>query len=106
MVLLDAIVEIGTLSDADRLQLSPRSTLKPVCRITGQDSFPVRLAAVDDDPLGSAVPLKCLAQEPLRGSQIAAFAEPKLNCVAVAVDGTIKIPPLTTHLDVRFIYVP
>jgi hypothetical protein len=37
------------------------------------------LAAVDDDPLASVVPLEYLAQEPLRGSQIAPFAEPELN---------------------------
>lgn len=66
----------------------------------------IGLAAVDHDPLGSAVSLERLAQETLGGHQIAPFAKPELDGVTVAVDGSIEIPPLPTHLDLGFIHVP
>jgi hypothetical protein len=58
------------------------------------------LAAVDDDPLGPAVPLERLAQEPLGSRQVSPFAEPELNRVAVAVDRPVKVRPTTSDLDV------
>jgi hypothetical protein len=57
VILLDAIVQVGTLPDPDRLQFAPGSVLQPVCGIAGQDRFTIGLAAVDDDPLGPTMPL-------------------------------------------------
>ncbi|MBB3019130.1 hypothetical protein FHR70_002184 [Microvirga lupini] len=106
VILLNAIIEILTLPDADRLELLTCPVLKPVCRITGQDCLTVHLAAVDHDPLGPAVAFQCLAQKALCGREIASFAEPEFDGVAVAVDGAIDIPPLPSDLDVRFVDVP
>ena len=61
------------------------------------------MAAVDHDPLGTAMPLESLAQKPFRGSQIAPLAEPELDRVAVGVDGSVKIHPPPAHLDIRLI---
>jgi hypothetical protein len=80
--------------------------LELVCCVTGQDGFPVRLTAIDDDPLGPAMPLERLAQEPLGRSQIAPLTEPELDRVAVAVDGPIKKHPASSDLDVCLINVP
>jgi hypothetical protein len=106
MILLDAIVQVGTLPDPDRLQIAPRSVLEPVHGIAGQDRLSVGLAAINHDPLRSSVSLQCLAQEALSGREIAPFAEPELDRIAVAVDGTVQIPPVTTNFDVGLINVP
>ena len=106
VILLDAIVEVGTLPDSDRLQLASRPILKPVCGVTGQDRFTISLTAVDHDPLGSAMPLKGLAQEPLGSSQIAPLAEPELDGVPDAIDSSIEIFPLASNFDVSLVNVP
>jgi hypothetical protein len=74
--------------------------------ITGQNGFPVGLAAVDYDPLGSAMPLERLAQKPLGGREVSPFAEPETDRVAIAIDGAIEIPPLAADLDVSLVDVP
>ena len=61
MVLLDTIIEVGALPDANGLQITSRSFLEPVYGIAGQDRFVIGLAPVDDDPLGLAVSLEGLA---------------------------------------------
>jgi hypothetical protein len=76
MILFDTIIQIRTLPDPDRLQFASRWILELAFRIAGQNGLPVGLAAVDDDPLRSAVPLECLAQKALGRSQIAPLAEP------------------------------
>jgi hypothetical protein len=106
MILLDAVVQVGTLPDPDWLQFAPRPILEPVCGIAGQNGFPVRLAAVNHDPLGPAVPLQRSGEEALCGSQIAPLAEPELDRVPVAVDGAIEIHPSPAHLDIRLIDMP
>jgi hypothetical protein len=106
MILLNPVVEVGTLPDPDRLQLAPRSILEPVRRVTGRDGFAVGLATVDRDPLRSAMPLERLAQKPLGSGQIAPFAEPEFNRVAMVVDGSIEIHPSPSDFDVRFIDMP
>jgi hypothetical protein len=106
VILLDAVIEILALPDLDRLQLAPRSVLKPALGTTRQNGFPIRLAAVDDDPLGLAMPLERFAQKPFGSSEIAPLAEPELNRVAVAVDRPVKVHPATSDLDVSFIHVP
>ena len=49
MILLDPIIQVAALADADRLQVPSRSVPETVCRIAGQDRLPVGLAAVDDE---------------------------------------------------------
>ncbi len=51
----------------------------------------VGLAAINDDPLGSTMPLEGSAQRPLGGREVAAFAEPEFDRIAVAVDSAVKI---------------
>jgi hypothetical protein len=80
--------------------------LKAIGSIAGPDCLKVRLAAVDHNPLGSAMPLKGSAQEPLGGSQIALLAEPELDRVAVAVDYAIQVHPSTTDFGVSFVHMP
>ena len=77
-----------------------------LCGIAGQDCFPIGLAAVDDDPLGPAVALERLAKEPLGGREVTPFAEPELDRVAVAVDGTVEIHPPAADLDVCLVHMP
>ncbi len=64
------------------------------------------MAAVDPNPLWSAMALKCLAQESFGGCQIAPLAELELDRIAIAVDGAVQIPPLPTNLDIGFIKMP
>jgi hypothetical protein len=52
------------------------------------------------------MPVERLAQEPFGGSQIAPFAGPELDGVAVAVDSPMEIRPASTDLAVSFIHVP
>jgi hypothetical protein len=100
MVLLDSIVKVGTLSNADGLQITLRSSLEPVYGIARQDCFAVGLTAIDHNPLGTAVAPERLAQEPLGSSQVALLAEPELDGVAVAIDGTVEVAPLATYLNI------
>jgi hypothetical protein len=57
-------------------------------------------------PTGGYVPLQCSGEDALSGSQIAPFAEPELNRVAIAVDGAIEISSPSTNFDVCFVHVP
>jgi hypothetical protein len=52
------------------------------------------------------VPIQRSGEEALGGSQIAPFAEPEFDRVSNAVNGTVEISPLPTHLDVRFVDMP
>lgn len=106
MILFDAIAQIGTLPNANGFQITPRLVLESVYGIAGQNGFPVRLTAVDHNPLRPTMPFEGLAQEPFGGSQVAALAEPELDGVAVAVDGEVEIRPPPTHLDIRHIHMP
>jgi hypothetical protein len=74
------------LPDPDRLQPAPRSVPQAVCGIAGHDGFPVRLAAVDENPIGVAMPSEGFPEEGLRGRQIALLAEMELNRITEAVD--------------------
>ena len=103
MILLDAVVEVLALSDADRLQLPPRPIPQPAFRVAGNDRLAIGLAAVDDDALGAAMTLQRLAQEAFGRRQITVLAEPELDRVADAVDGAIEIHPLAANLDVGFV---
>ena len=68
VVLFNPIIEVLALPDADRLQWSSRLVSKPALAIAGNDCFPVRLAAVDDDALRSAMARERLSDKAL-GSQ-------------------------------------
>jgi hypothetical protein len=56
MVLLDAVVQILTLSDADGFKPAARSILKAADGVAGNDRFPVGLAAVDNNAFRPAMP--------------------------------------------------
>jgi hypothetical protein len=86
MVLLNPIIEVGALPDANGFQITSRSFLEPVYGIPGQDRFAIGLTAVDDNPLGPAMALESLAEEALGCSDITSLAEPELDSVAIAVD--------------------
>jgi hypothetical protein len=50
--------------------------------------------------------LEGLAQKSFGRSQVAPLAEPELNGVTVAVDGSIEIFPLASDFDGSLIHVP
>ncbi len=106
MILLDAIIQVGTLPDPDRLQFASRPTLEPVYSITGQDRLAVGLTAVDHNPLGPFVALERLAQELFGRSAISPLAELELDRVAIAVDRAIEIPPLASDPDICLVDMP
>lgn len=45
-------------------------------------------------------------QKPLCYSQIAISAEHELDCIAVAIDGTVQIKPPTFDLDISLVQIP
>lgn len=106
MVPLNAIVEIGTLSNANGFQIMLQSSLKPVYGIARQDRFAVGPTAVDHNPLRTAMPLEGLSQKSFRRSQIAPLAEPEIDGVAVAIDGTVEIAPLAPYFDICLVNMP
>ena len=75
-------------------------------RIAGQDRFTIGLTAVDDDLLGSAMALEGLAQKPFGRGDVAPLAEPELDRVAMAIDGTVQVRPAPADFDVGFVNVP
>jgi hypothetical protein len=50
--------------------------------------------------------LESLAQKLLDDRQIAPFAEPELDCIAVVVNSAIQIRPLTSNFDIGLVNVP
>ena len=106
VVLLNAIVQIGTLPDANGFEVTLRSVLDPVCGIAGQYCPTVGLTAVDHDPLGPAMALECLTQKPLGSGEVTPFAEPEFDRTAIAVDRSVKIHPTPADLDVCLVDVP
>ena len=52
------------------------------------------------------MPLEGLSQKLFGRSQIAPFAEPELNSVAMAVDGTVEIAPLAPYFDICLVDMP
>ena len=65
MILFNAVVQVFACPDPDRPGVNI-DVLKPVRCVAGNDSFPVGLAAVDDDTLGPAMALQCFPKELLR----------------------------------------
>lgn len=89
MVLLNAIVEVGALPDANGFQTVTRSVLKPICSIAGPDRLTIRLAAVDHNPLGSAMTLESLAQKAFGSGEVSPLAEPELDRITIAIDRSV-----------------
>lgn len=106
MVLLDPIIQVFTLTDFDRLQPAPRTILQAICGVTGNDSFVVGLATIDDDAVGPAMACQRVSEEPLGRRQVTLFAEPEFDCVADTVDGAIEIHPSPADFDVGFVRMP
>jgi hypothetical protein len=106
VILFDAIIQVGTLPDPDWVQLAPRPVLKLICGVTQQDRFSVGLAAVDHDPPGSAMPLKCFTKKPFGRSEVSPNTELEFDSVAIAVDGSIEKFPLASDFDVSFVDLP
>lgn len=106
MILLDAVIEVLALADADRLRPAPGAILQSTCGIAGNDGFPVGLTAVDDDAIGTAMACQRFCEETLGGRQIPVFTEPELDAVADAVDGAIEVHPSPAHLDVGLVRMP
>jgi hypothetical protein len=52
------------------------------------------------------MPLQCSGQKAFGSGEVAPLAEPELNGVTVAVDGSIEIFPLASDFDVSLIHVP
>ena len=50
--------------------------------------------------------LQRLAQKPLGRNEVSSFAEPELDRVAIAVDGSIEISLLASDFDVSLVHVP
>src|SRR5215210_9541601 len=46
------------------------------------------------------MPVQCSRQKAFGRGEIAPFAEPEFDRVAITVDGTIEIPPLTADFDI------
>jgi hypothetical protein len=62
--------------------------------------------AVQSDHTRWAVVSHSLAEEPLGSSHIAMFAQQEVHCLAVLVDGTIKIGPATLDVYICLITPP
>ncbi len=99
VILLDAVVQILTLSDADGFKPAARTILEAADGVTGNDRFTVGLAAVDNDAFRPAMPSERLFEEAFGGRKVTMLAEPELDCASVAVDGPIEICPTTANLD-------
>ena len=81
VTLLDPVVEVLALPDADRLEPPQRAIPKPAFAVAGNDCLAIGLAAVDDDALGAAMTLKRSAQEAFGSHQVTVFAEEELHRV-------------------------
>lgn len=56
--------------------------------------------------VGSAMTGQRFPEEPLGQQQVTPLAESEFNCVTYTVDGEVKVNPLTTDLNVRFVDMP
>jgi len=83
-----------------------RAALPSMCRVAGNNGFPVGLASVDDDAIGTAMTLQRLSKEALGRRQIPMLAEMEFDRVADAVDGSVEIHPSSADLDGGFIDMP
>lgn len=81
MVLVKYIRKVFAASAADRFQRSRRSVFKLALCITGDDSLPIGLAAVDDNTIGAVMTGQSLAHEALRRLQVKVFAEEEFDRV-------------------------
>src|SRR5690606_17360386 len=106
MVLLNPVVQVLILADFDRLQPASGAILQAICGVTGNDSFVVSLATIDDDAVGPAMALQRLSEEALGRRQVTQLAEPEFDRIADTVDSAVKVHPLAADLDVGFVDMP
>jgi hypothetical protein len=106
VILLDPIIQVLALPDTDRLRMNISPFLKPAGHIAGNDGFSVRLTTVNHNALWTPMLFKCLCEKPLGCGQVPILAKPEINGVSDAVDGPIKIHPLTPYLDVSLVCMP
>lgn len=102
MILLDGVVHVFAQADGDELA----TMSQPVLCITLHDGHPIGLAAVNCDLLWPAMLGQPLADKAFASFQVAISAEHKPDCIAVAVDGSVRIKPLTFDLLIGFIQIP
>ncbi len=101
MILLDG-VHVFARADGDELA----TMSQPVLCITLHDGHPIGLAAVNCDLLWPAMLGQPLADKAFASFQVAISAEHKPDCIAVAVDGSVRIKPLTFDLHIGLIQIP
>jgi len=106
VIRLGAIIQVLTLPDTDRFRVNMSPFPKPADHIAGNIGFPVGLAAVNHHALWTPTPFNSLCEEPIGCYQVPMLAKPGINGVSRAVDGPMKIHPLTPDLDVGFVCMP
>lgn len=75
VVLLDAVVQILALANADRPGSASGAISPPALDIAGDDRFAIGLTAIDDDTLGPTMSRDRLAQEALGRRQVSICAQ-------------------------------
>ncbi|MDH6231646.1 hypothetical protein M2281_002244 [Mesorhizobium soli] len=63
--------------------------MQPAFAIAVNDRLPIRLAAIDDNTIGSAAPPQSFAKKAFGSQQIAMFAEEEFDRVTEAIDGVL-----------------
>jgi hypothetical protein len=106
VILLDAVVQVLALPSTSWFKTAARPILKAFYGVTGNDRFPVGLAAVDNDALRPAMPGESLSEKAFGDRKVTVLAESELDRVTAAVDGAIEIHPLATNLDIGLVGMP
>jgi hypothetical protein len=99
VVLLDSVIQILTRTD-------PHSLRHP--------SFHLQ---IDDGAVGGCISIQCddprrsmalhgVAEECFRGSHIAPFAKPKIECSTCSIDSTIQVRPAAVYLYIGLVGAP
>src|ERR1700744_6470553 len=97
MILLDDVVQVFALS-----QRNARS----VVFVVADDRRGVGAALVDGDRLRFAVLIDCSLEKTACSGLIAMSGKQEVNCVTIAVNGTVEIAPAAADLDVSLIHSP
>ena len=91
MILLNRVVHIFTATNGNRFS----SLAEPALYIALHYSYSVGLASIDGNARWPAVAGQGLAYKAFSSGQITMFAEIELNRIAIAIDGTIQVQPLS-----------
>lgn len=106
MILLDPVVQIPALANANGPQRLSRPIAQPVLGIAGTDCLAACLTAVDNNAIGPAMACDGFSEETPCRDEVSVLAEEELDRVTDTVDGAVKVHPLATDLDVRFVDMP